>query len=74
MKVTVNEKTKKTEKPFPKLMIGKETGTVVLFSGKNCGTIILENKAFNDCGDYFTNLEIDGFTDFDGSITLENEE
>lgn len=73
MKVTVNNTTPTQEKPFPKLMCTSD-GYVVFFLQKNEGICL--QKAASSCdkvGNYSEGWNMDGFTDFNGSITLSND-
>jgi hypothetical protein len=73
MEVTVkNEKANKVL-DFPKLMISKEDGSIVLFTSNGVGAciyplddIIYHSKLANS----YTTWEMDYFTDFKGEITI----
>lgn len=75
IKVTIGE-SKPQEKPFPKLMIYIKTQKlVVLFAGQQVGTVVWADSDNPDwaVGDYDNDWDIERFTDFNGSITLQND-
>jgi hypothetical protein len=59
---------------FPKLMIGNETGIIVLFNCYSRGTIINIGNGTTglELGDYFTEWKMETFKDYDGSVILNN--
>ena len=58
--------------PFPRLMVNDRTDLVVLFSDPDVGTVVSSKDAC-EVGDYVSDWIMDHFTDFEGTITLENE-
>lgn len=72
MKVVINNSNEKKELPFPKLMISKDSGTVVLFSEDGIGTQ-LNRVDYAFIGTHSRSWAMKLFTDFTGSITLSND-
>lgn len=75
MKSEIIEKPEiKKEKPFPKLMISRNTGNVVLFHEPRHGHIVLpgEGNLQYNVGDYSSCLEMSNFIDFDKAVVLYN--
>ena len=74
MNVQVNTtKQEKTSKPFPKLMSTK-SGYIVFFSKHRCGMCLQRpTNSIDVIGEYYTEYNMDGFTDFEGSIKLSND-
>jgi len=74
IKVTTTNSQKPDVKPFPKLMNvneGPNVGTIILFTEKNDGVIILgkgEWEAFS--GNYETDWDMDIFTDYNQPLTF----
>lgn len=66
-------KSKNNDKSFPKLMKGSSFGTVALFTSKT-RAIILEagDGSSSKMGDEVYNPPFQTWTDYTGSITLEN--
>ncbi|MFO0454313.1 MAG: hypothetical protein ACK52I_37645 [Pseudomonadota bacterium] len=60
---------------FPKLMIGNETGIIVLFNWPSRGTIINIGNGTTglELGDYFTEWKMETFKDFHGTVILNNQ-
>lgn len=74
MKVEVKESNKKSERPYPKLMISKLVKTtIVLFTTKTEGIIVQSEDKYNPVGYYWTYPGSRDFEDFEGSITLSND-
>ena len=80
IKVTIGE-SKTQEKPFPKLMIGRKTGSIVYVFGKSCenGKYHVayvcgfpEDKLFTQSYEFQLFNEANPHFDFNGSITIEN--
>jgi hypothetical protein len=71
--VLSNKCCEKKEKPFPKLMIGDLTGSVVLFSKEKVGTVVYNsgNGGFK-VGTYLEDWG-SGFTDYEGDVCLTND-
>lgn len=57
---------------YPKLMISREDGIIVLFSAPEKGTCINRNAMYN-IGYYASNWAMSCFEYFDGEITLKND-
>lgn len=74
IKVTLGEAQTQEEKPFPKLMISKVTGNIVLFHSNKKGTVVFlgENNGTYCLGEYRDDLNIGNFTDYNEQITLQN--
>lgn len=74
IKVTVGEQ--KTAKPFPKLMI-HDDGTITRFKKPHIGAHIYDpnKKLLSDESLFieFCVISMDNYSDFEGSITLQNE-
>ena len=64
----INGENKK--KDFPKLMIS-ESGNIVFFKKWKVGTIIVSENNEN-IGNYYTDFDMELFSDFDGEILLRN--
>ena len=60
---------------YPKLMVGINTGVIVLFSWKSKGTVINIGNGTTglSVGDYFYEWKMETFEDFHGSVILNNE-
>jgi hypothetical protein len=69
MKVTATDG-KRQELDFPKLMISKTSGDIVLFSEEGIGTVIKGDAGV--IGDYCSSWTFINFEDYTGTITLEN--
>lgn len=69
IKVEVNESGKPAV-DYPKLMIAKVDGEIVLFESKDNGTVV--NAARNRAGYRSDDWDMDYFTDYDGTVTLSN--
>ena len=69
MKVTATEGEKR-ELDYPKLMISKTSGDIVLFTEKLKGTVVKggQSSLGNHCNNWFE----ENFEDYTGKITLEN--
>lgn len=72
MKSTVNSNELKNSKPFPKLMITK-IGTIVLFTQSSVGICVSKGDSDNRVGAFFNNWDMSQFTDFNGTVTLQND-
>lgn len=77
--VTVGEQKTQEEKPFPKLMIGKDSEdyTIIYAIGKYenggiQGVCISTTCKDNYHGEYYTDWDFDYFTDYNEPITLQN--
>ena len=75
MKVTVNNNQVSKERPFPKLMILKSTGSIILATryetnGRPFGTLLTKAE-LNPIGDIMS--WSNEFVDFEGSVTLSND-
>jgi hypothetical protein len=69
---TINTNNKINSLPFPKLMIG-EKGTIVFFQDRPKGFVIDAGITPYKIGFYSETWDMNAFTDFTGSITLQNE-
>ncbi len=72
MKSKVTDKSKPSEKPFPKLMICSATGVIVLMISPEKGTVVGGSSAL-EIGDYFGDWNYFTFTDYNGAVELSNE-
>lgn len=72
IKVTLGQGETKNEKPFPKLMISNNR-SLVLFACSKIGTVIDSPSGAYSVGLYLTTWNMSNFTDYEGSITLQNE-
>jgi hypothetical protein len=70
VKVSLSEEVSKDES-FPKLMIAKLGGTVVLFNSHCEGTVV-SGKEYESIGHYSIRWNIESFKDYDGDVTLKN--
>ena len=75
MKVTVNSNQVSKDRPFPKLMILKSTGSIILATryestGRPFGTLLTKTE-LNPIGD--VKSWSNEFVDFEGSVTLSND-
>jgi hypothetical protein len=60
------------EYEFPKLMVNKITGTIVLFETEGRGVALVGHADLECLGDFSKNWNMDNFTDYHGMITIEN--
>ena len=75
MKVEVKESSKKAERPFPKLMINSiDKTTIALFSSPTEGTVIHSKGKLYLVGSQSQSFVSRYFEDFEGEITLSNDE
>jgi hypothetical protein len=80
VQVTVNDKTQAKELPFPKLMIRKaDIDYTLIFATQKRdirleGLCVATNYLYDTVGDYSDQWIAEAFTDFHGSITLQNEQ
>jgi hypothetical protein len=58
--------------PYPKLMIS-ESGTIVLFKDRSVGVVLIKGTSTYEIGHYSNTWDFTAFTDFNASITLQNE-
>lgn len=72
IKVTENNK-KFDEVDYPCLMVGEETGVIVLFDKAKRGIVVKPVDRKFKIGFYCETWEMDLFTPYQGSITLENQ-
>jgi hypothetical protein len=63
----------KTQTGYPKLMIGKDSGLIVLAKKAKGGCIHGTSLDQDSCGYYSETWIKDEFEDFDGEITLTND-
>jgi len=71
MKSVLTNPKEKYEIPFPKLMRGNGTGSIVLFTRKGVGTVVY-NGGLHSLGEHGTDWRASEFTDYDGSVILSN--
>ena len=63
-----------TTPEYPRLMIGRESGTVVLFTDYQVGVVVHEGEAGVDPVGYScASWAMSSFAQFDGTITLRND-
>lgn len=72
MNVRISETKEKTEKPFPKLMLGTEGKRLVLFTEAGVGTQ-LNTFGLDSNGYHFNKWVMTHFEEFEGEITLSND-
>ena len=70
MKSTVNFT--KNSKPYPKLMIS-DKGIIVLFTTYCNGFCVNKSESDLTIGSHSSNWDMSRFTDFDGTVTLQND-
>ena len=58
--------------PYPKLMIS-DKGTIVLFTDRAKGMVLLEGNSSYKLGDYSNTWDLTAFSDYYEAITLQNE-
>lgn len=77
MKITVNNTQANKETPFPKLMIGKQSGIIILATGIEDegikGVVIGQESGVYKVGYYYDGWNRNNFKDYSGTITLEND-
>ena len=71
IKVTVGEQKPQNKDEFPKLMIS-DNGRIVCFVSSSSGFLL--NEIDGDSPHYSNIWQIENFTDYNGSITLQNEQ
>ena len=71
IKVTVGEQKTQSEKPFPKLMNGKNHELIVLMIKPYEG-IVLKGSCFYEIGYNSVTWDMESFTDYNEPITLQN--
>lgn len=72
IKVTLGDKPAQESKPFPKLMVNKYSGCIVLFDIDGCGICIDKGTTSNKQFEYATDWKMEGFADYNEPITLVN--
>jgi hypothetical protein len=73
VKVTTQQQTEQKEKPFPKIMISKSTGNIILFEKNKAGTCIVSKELNIQIGSYSDTWTMSNFTDYNEPITLQND-
>ncbi len=73
VKVTTPQDAVQKEKPFPKLMISKLSGNIILFKKNKAGTCIVSKEPIIQIGHYSDDWTMDNFTDYNEPITLQND-
>jgi len=74
IKVIENSQGQSNIKEYPKLMIGADTGKIMLIVSKDVGYILKEGEG-SSCavGDYFTTTDVCiGMLDYNKPITIQN--
>jgi hypothetical protein len=69
------EQTNEKQPEFPKLMKSVNSGVIVLFSDKQCGTVLtLSEKVVSDypVGKYATDFIMTMFEDYNESVIIKN--
>jgi len=71
--IVTGYKSEPKELPYPKLMVSKVSGTVVLFTKLGSGTIVCEGyNAYWTNGMGSSGFRMDNFQDFEGTVELSN--
>lgn len=71
MEIIATPNATSTERPYPKLMIGKKEGTIVLFTTPTKGTVIQTgNRWHYPLGYHDTKWAPEEFEDYCGIITI----
>ena len=73
VKVTTPQQAEQKEKPFPKLMISKLSGNIILFEKQEVGTCIVSKELTIQIGYYSDDWTMLNFTDYNEPITLQND-
>ena len=58
--------------PYPKLMLS-ESGTIVLMKDRSVGVVLIKGTSTYEIGFYSNTWDITAFSDYNESITLQNE-
>ena len=72
VQTTINTNQNSRSLPYPKLMIS-EKGTIVLFSDKSIGVVLLEGITNYKIGHHSFSWDMNSFSDYYEAITLQNE-
>jgi hypothetical protein len=72
VKTTINTNQNSRSLPYPKLMIS-EKGTIVLFSDRAIGVVLLEGLSNYKIGHHHFTWDYTAFSDYYQAITLQNE-
>jgi hypothetical protein len=72
VQTTINTNQNSRSLPYPKLMIS-EKGTIVLFSDRSIGVVLLEGLSNYKIGHHHFTWDYTAFSDYYGAITLQNE-
>jgi hypothetical protein len=75
VKVTLGEQPAQSEKPFPKLMIGGDSGNIVFFSKPAEGIVLSlgpRDLGRNSVGTYRNTFNMTCFTDYNEPIAIQN--
>lgn len=72
--INVTQDETKQDKPpeYPRLMISDYSRAIVLMSSYKIGTVLAKGDGLNPIGYYYKDWNMDKFTDYTGTITLEN--
>lgn len=57
---------------YPKLMVGKSSGTIVLLSEHSAGTVVHPGAGAFAVGYHFTHFDMGRLEPFTGTVTLRN--
>jgi hypothetical protein len=73
VKAIVKEASQSKERPFPKLMRSTKTGAIIIATTGTWATLIFPGTGGGTVGCAWT-YESGNFTDFDGEVTLKNDQ
>jgi len=73
VKVTTQRDAVQKEKPFPKLMIGKDLDLIIFFIKNEKGVIMWAKPTHCKISLYREDWDMDKFTDYNEPITLQND-
>jgi hypothetical protein len=71
VKIDMTMPEKSGEKPYPKLMIGGDSGNVILFTSRGIGTVV--RSGGEKLGKYSCDWNHTAFVDFEGELCMRNE-
>lgn len=71
MSVKASTSVRAPSRTYPKLMVSS-VGTVVLFERPTQGTVVGSSTKHIKVGEHSSNWDMSNFTDYSGSVTLEN--
>lgn len=73
MKITTTDSSTPKVRPYPKLMISTNLKQVVFMDQHGCGVVLHNGKSATTAGRYSASWPIATFEDYEGTITLEND-